>query len=221
MHQLGEYLRSKLSGAVLIPQGLPNCGSLRLALLDPTFPQSQLTREEQYNLLCEPLYWIFCWPAGVGLAQRIYQQPDLVRGKVVLDFGAGSGVLAVMAALSGASKVYALDSDRWARLAIEVNGKLNGVEISLLEELPADFRADLCLASDVLYDRENYPLLEVFPKIAPQILLADCRPADPRPANFHLLGCSQGAPVPDFDDFNEFAQYEIWSSGFFPESGVA
>lgn len=35
-------------------------------------------------------------------------------GKMVLDMGSGTGVLAILASMKGASKVYAIDNDHWA-----------------------------------------------------------------------------------------------------------
>src|SRR5699024_395554 len=51
-----------------------------------------------------------------------------LTGKTVLDFGCGSGVLAIAALLLGAKKVYACDIDPQALLATRENAKLNGVE---------------------------------------------------------------------------------------------
>ena len=37
-----------------------------------------------------PPYWAFAWPGGQAIARHILDHPDLVAGKTVLDFGAGS-----------------------------------------------------------------------------------------------------------------------------------
>lgn len=51
-----------------------------------------------------------------------------LTGKTVLDFGCGSGVLAIAALLLGAKEVYACDIDPQAILATKENAKLNQVD---------------------------------------------------------------------------------------------
>lgn len=50
-------------------------------------------------------------------------------GRSVLDLCTGSGVLAVTAALEGASKVVAVDVSRRAVLSVRLNGAVNGVRV--------------------------------------------------------------------------------------------
>lgn len=51
-----------------------------------------------------------------------------LTGKTVIDFGCGSGILAIAALKLGAAKAIAIDHDPQALLATEENAKLNGVE---------------------------------------------------------------------------------------------
>ncbi|HLR16343.1 MAG TPA: 50S ribosomal protein L11 methyltransferase [Alcanivoracaceae bacterium] len=64
-----------------------------------------------------------------------------LQGKTVLDYGSGSGVLAIAALLLGAEAAFACDIDPQALLATRENAKLNGVSERLFcmppEELPA------------------------------------------------------------------------------------
>jgi release factor glutamine methyltransferase len=53
-------------------------------------------------------------------------------GKTVLDLCTGSGVLAVSAALAGASQVTAVDVSRRAIAAVRLNSALNGVRVDAL-----------------------------------------------------------------------------------------
>ena len=46
-------------------------------------------------------YWARPWPAALALAQLVLQQPHLVKGKRVCDFGCGLGLAGIAAALSG------------------------------------------------------------------------------------------------------------------------
>jgi ribosomal protein L11 methyltransferase len=72
-------------------------------------------------------------------------------GSDVVDYGAGSGILAVAAALLGAHHVTAVDHDRQARLATRANATYNGVPAAQLTVCGADSplhgRHDLVLAN--------------------------------------------------------------------------
>lgn len=74
-----------------------------------------------------------------------------VSGKTVMDFGCGSGILAIAAALLGASKVICIDNDPQALLATRENAARNQVEDKLIvftpEQLPADTQVDIMLAN--------------------------------------------------------------------------
>ena len=79
---------------------------------------------------------------GVLLGQRssdcsiLLDNPSICKNKTVIDFGSGSGVLSVAAALTGAASVIACDSDADARAAILENAKLNQVKsIEVISDL--------------------------------------------------------------------------------------
>ena len=55
-------------------------------------------------------------------------QADL-KDKVVIDYGCGSGILAIAAALLGAKRIIAVDTDPQALEATQDNAKRNGVTI--------------------------------------------------------------------------------------------
>ncbi|KZX61630.1 ribosomal protein L11 methyltransferase [Alcanivorax sp. HI0033] len=77
-------------------------------------------------------------------------QADLT-GKAVLDFGCGSGVLAIAALLLGAGNATGTDIDPQALTASEDNARNNGVadglSLYLPENLPADYRCDVLVAN--------------------------------------------------------------------------
>lgn len=64
-----------------------------------------------------------------------------LEGKTVLDFGSGSGILGIAAALHGA-KVYCVEIDPLANDNATENARMNGVEdrISITREIPAEIR---------------------------------------------------------------------------------
>lgn len=74
-----------------------------------------------------------------------------LAGKAVLDYGCGSGILAIAAAKLGAKRVWAVDIDPQALLASDDNASENEVEdrIELFHpaELPTSLRVDVLLAN--------------------------------------------------------------------------
>ncbi|MBF7682711.1 50S ribosomal protein L11 methyltransferase [Acinetobacter sp. B5B] len=77
-----------------------------------------------------------------------------LKGKTVIDYGCGSGILGVAALLLGAKKVYATDIDPQAVLATQQNAVLNNVSEGLFVYLPEVFnqqfttqRADVLVAN--------------------------------------------------------------------------
>src|SRR5215510_2517678 len=74
-----------------------------------------------------PPYWAFAWPGGQALARYIIDNPEHVRDRTVLDFGAGSGLVAIAAAKAGAGCVIAAETDPLAIAAIDLNSAANGV----------------------------------------------------------------------------------------------
>lgn len=79
--------------------------------------------------------------------------------KVVVDFGCGSGILALAAIKLGAKRVVGIDVDPQALLASKENAKRNGVEDKLEVYLPEDqpaLEADVVMANIL-----SGPLLEL------------------------------------------------------------
>lgn len=73
-----------------------------------------------------------------------------LKGKTVLDYGCGSGILAVAALLLGAEIVHAVDIDPQALTATRDNARKNHVEERIVCAYPGDlpeFRADVLLAN--------------------------------------------------------------------------
>ena len=160
---LNQNLRQTLSrGRVRItrPAG---CPAIPLYLFDPATLDGPLSHDEAQAVVAEPAYWSFCWASGQALASYLLATPELVRGRRVLDFGCGSGVVAIAAMLAGACEAIACDLDPDARAATLANAALNGVSVRVCDhwqQRPAEL--DLILAADVLYDHDNRPMLAQF-----------------------------------------------------------
>ena len=71
-----------------------------------------------------------------------------VKDKVVIDYGCGSGILAIAAALLGAKQVIGVDIDPQALEATQANAERNGVVIeTFLPAVCPDITADLVIAN--------------------------------------------------------------------------
>lgn len=75
-----------------------------------------------------------------------------LKGRFVVDYGCGSGVLAIAAALKGAQRVIAVDTDPQALEACDMNARKNHVHGRVLPCRPEHYRAVL---SDTLRGLEG------------------------------------------------------------------
>lgn len=106
---------------------------------------------DRYDL--DPPYWAFAWPGGVALARYVLDHPSEVRGRSVVDFGSGSGLVAIAAALAGARTVTAVERDVVGRTAIRLNARAHSVELDVTE-VPPEAPFDCYLGGDLFYEEE-------------------------------------------------------------------
>jgi len=207
-------LRHILKDASLAVTPLPQTPGIRLHLLSGDYPTHRYTREETRIIMEEPPYWAFCWASGQVLAKVILKNQEVFRDKVVMDFGAGSGVGALAAALAGARRAIALDIDPLAQTASAANGALNEVPVEVLGHWDWETQAvDVILAADVLYDRENLSLLEPFRHAAPLVLIADSRVKNLSVPSYLKIGEAEATTCPDLGEPDEFNLVSIYQAG--------
>lgn len=208
---LTARVRPHLSAARIAPAELPDCGGLRLFLLNDDFPHDALSPDEMRWALNEPAYWMFCWASGLAQARQILRQPSLVRGKSVLDFGTGSGVVAIAAALAGAARVVACDIDPVSLEATAANAALNGVDLELAGDFFAiDDTFDVLFGADVLYDPANRHFLPAFLARAETVWLADSRVKSLQAENYQLIATVDAETRPDLNEFDEFRRVNFY-----------
>ncbi len=140
--------------ALLAPPLVPE---VRLHLASESLPIWQKTEEELGEMNVPPPYWAFAWAGGQALARYILDTPDLVRGRRVLDLGAGSGLTALAPMLAGASFALAADIDKLALVATRLNAAANALDVAttaddLLARAPDAY--DVVLVGDLFYERQ-------------------------------------------------------------------
>ena len=187
-----QNLRARIAAALpvtVLPGPLP----LRYHAAAPHSRLSDLSKT--------PPYWAYPWPGGCALIAHLVAHPDLVKGKCVLDIGAGSGLVGIAAALLGAASVTASEIDPAAREAIALNAALNEVCITLSRDLlsgpPPE--ADLILIGDLFYapDLATRVLAFLTQTGTAEALVGDIGRADLPRARFRVLA---SYPVRDVGD---------------------
>lgn len=203
---LGELLGDARLSAEMLPGT-----DIRLWLIDAQNMDREFSPDETRRILDEPPYWCFCWASGLVLAHWLAEKPEWVRGKRVLDFGAGSGIAAIAAAKAGAAEVVACDLDPLALDACRANAELNGVELLYSADFfQEDDRYDLIIVADVLYDRANLPLLDEFLSRGREALVADSRVRDFSHPLYERLGILDGCTWPDLAEPAEFRHVSLY-----------
>lgn len=137
----------------------PHVPEIRLHLADEAYDLWQRTEEELAEIGLPLPFWAFAWAGGQGLGRYVLDNPATVRGRHVLDFATGSGLVAIAAAKAGARCVEAADTDPFCRAVVALNASANDVAVGfrLRDPIGADEGWDVVLAGDVFYER---PLAE-------------------------------------------------------------
>jgi predicted nicotinamide N-methyase len=141
-------------------QAPPHTPELRLHLADEITPIWKLTEEALDEIGLPPPFWAFAWAGGQALARYVLDHPELVASRRVLDFAAGSGIVAIAAMKAGAAQALAADIDPFCAAAVALNAEANGVVVAfttsnLLDAPPPP--AEIILAGDICYEK---PLAE-------------------------------------------------------------
>ncbi len=139
---------TQLLHAPLVPQ-------IALHLASEVLPLWQMTESELEASGLPPPYWAFAWAGGQALARYVLDTPGIVAGKRVLDFGSGSGIVAIAAAKAGAGRVLAAEIDDFACAAIALNATANdvGVDIVTRDVIGEDGHGDVILVGDMCYEQ--------------------------------------------------------------------
>jgi predicted nicotinamide N-methyase len=149
-----DFIRANTE--LLTPPLVPEVTLLLATEMVPLWRKSE---EELEAMGVPPPYWAFAWAGGQALARYVLDNPQAVRGKSVLDFGSGSGLVGIAAMKAGARSVLSADIDKYAAAAIALNAQANGVAIAATTDdlIGRDGDWDVILIGDMCYER---PLAE-------------------------------------------------------------
>jgi predicted nicotinamide N-methyase len=133
----------------------PHVPEISLHLADQMYALWHRTEEELAGLGLPPPFWAFAWAGGQGLARYVLDKPETVRGRTVLDFACGSGLVGIAAAKAGSTAVLAADTDLYCETAVLLNAWANKVAIDFTpaDLVDSDAGWDVVLAGDIFYDR--------------------------------------------------------------------
>lgn len=166
-----EFIRNNT--ALIAPPLVPE---VRLRLATEVVPLWRKTEEELEAEGVPPPYWAFAWAGGQALSRYVLDHADEVRGKNVLDFGSGSGLVAIAAKKAGAARVLAADIDKFAAAAIALNASANNADVQITsDDMIGSAQAwDTILVGDMCYERPLAErLLEWLKQSRARVLLGD------------------------------------------------
>jgi len=146
-----DFIRANT--ALMRPPLVPE---IELHLATEIVPIWRLTEEQLEAQGVPPPFWAFAWAGGQALARYVFDNPDVVRGRSVLDFASGSGLSAIASMKAGARSVLASEIDRFAITAIALNARANDVcvESTIEDVVGRDDGWETVIAGDVCYERE-------------------------------------------------------------------
>jgi predicted nicotinamide N-methyase len=111
-------------------------------------------------------YGLMLWASALGLAEWLSRTPSLVRGKQVLEIGAGAGLAGLAASALGAEVIqtdFQVDALTLCRHNAARNA-VEGIRIARADwrDFPGNLRDfDVVIGSDVLYERASHGILDV------------------------------------------------------------
>jgi predicted nicotinamide N-methyase len=201
---------------------VPLTPQIELYLADDQTPLWRLGEEELFELGLPSPFWAFAWAGGQALARYCLDNPDLTKGKSVIDFASGSGLVAIAAAKAGAKQILATDIDPFSVEAIQINAEHNNVTLqasidNLLTSDAIDHLRknppDVFLAGDVFYDAEMtkavLALLEPLAQQGTKILVGDPNRSYLPQDRLELIETYQVPVTRELEDY-EIRSTKVW-----------
>jgi len=135
-----------------------------------------------------------------------------LQGKTLIDFGCGSGILAIAALKLGAAHAIGIDIDPQAIQASRDNAQRNGVadrlELFLSEDKPDHLSADVVVANILAGPlRELAPLISTLPKPGGLLGLSGILASQASAVTAAYAGLFQLDPVAEKDEWCRITGY--------------
>jgi len=202
-----------LDGVRIEPRRPPLLPEIELLLMADQYPDQALAGPDYHRLMAQPPYWAFCWGGGQALARWILDRPEQVAGRHVIDFGSGSGVAGIAAALAGASAVVAVDIDPDALRMSARNARANGMAVDTAISCNA-CHDSLLLAADICYEEAGYAAVLAHIAAGGAAIIAESRLRDLHLRHPHLQPVAQFQvrTFPDLEESENFDLVRIFST---------
>ncbi|ETO26429.1 hypothetical protein RFI_10706 [Reticulomyxa filosa] len=110
--------------------------------------------------------YLHVWPGGILMSEYLFNNPDIVSNKVILELGAGVGLPGLLAAKLGAKQVILTDATQYDSIlqnintCIELNSLTNAKSLGLtwgrFSKETIQLRANVILGADVFYDERDF-----------------------------------------------------------------
>lgn len=220
MGKIDDKRQFILDHATLLP--VPLTPEIELYLADDQTPLWRLGEEELLELGLPSPFWAFAWAGGQALARYCLDNPDLTKGKSVIDFASGSGLVAIAAAKAGANQILATDIDPFSVEAIQINAEHNNVTLqaSVDNLLTSDAihhlrknPPDIFLAGDVFYDADMtkavLALLDPLTQQGTEILVGDPNRSYLPQDRLELIETYQVPVTRELEDY-EIRSTKVW-----------
>lgn len=202
-----------LDGVRIEPRRPPLLPEIELLLMADQYPDQALAGADYHRLMAQPPYWAFCWGGGQALARWILDRPGQVAGRHVVDFGAGSGVAGIAAALAGASGVVAVDIDPDALRLCQRNARANGVTLTTASGFHSGGN-NLLLAADICYEEAGFAAVLAHIAAGGAAIIAESRLRDLHSSHPCLQPVAQFQvrTFPDLEESENFDKVRIFST---------
>lgn len=205
-NQISELFQAELETVTLTDV------NIELALVESGIESRMYDSEQVDTIWSNMPYWAFAWSSGRALARYLLDHPLLVKDKTILDFGAGSGIVAIAALKAGAKKAWACDIDDMALISCEVNAQLNEVTLNVCHEIEDAPEADLLVVGDVLYDPRNHQLADQLFSQDKPVIWAESR-AQTKLSQYGPVAHYQAQTQPNLGGFDEHQDIHIYHHG--------
>lgn len=183
--------------------------NLDLYLIEPAIEQRHYSPEQVDDIWGNMPYWAFAWSSGRALAKYLLDNPYLVRGKTICDFGAGSGIVALAALKAGAKAAWVCDIDEISLLSCEQNAHINGLQVSVCKDMSEVHNLDILVVGDVLYDPRNHQLAEALFNQDIPVIWAESR-AQTKLSHQGPVDAYQAVTQPNIGGFDEHKDIHIY-----------